>query len=159
MEALKRTQVAFLSKGKEKEKEFMSLFSKAAESTKEEDMHGHIDLKVFASVDVKAMKKISRDDKNTTEQFHWVEIKGVKDAGWLYGGHADFITFETQDYWIVVDRMILQEFVKKKIQKKWVTNPREALYKLYRRAGRRDIITLVKTMDLMKISTIIYDKV
>lgn len=158
MEALKKTQIAFLSKGKEKEKEFMALFKTAVESTKEEDIHGHIDLKIFASVDVKGMKKISREDKSATEQFHWLEIKNVQGKpGWLYGD-ADFFAFETLDYWIVVDKVDLQQLIKKKVVKELVFETKKALYKLYRRAGRQDVITLVKTLDLMKIAIKTFEK-
>lgn len=158
MEALKRTQIAFLSKGKEKEKEFMSLFLNAAESTKEEDIHGHIDLKVYASVDVKSMKKLSRDDDSPNENFHWIEIKNVQDKpGWLYG-EADYFAFETIDYWVIVDKQDLQDLIKKKVTKEFVSDKKNSLYKLYRRDGRKDIITLVKTLDLMKIATKTFDK-
>jgi hypothetical protein len=77
------------------------------------------------------------------------------ETGWLYG-QADFFAFETIDYWIVVARDDLQEFIKNTVVKEQVYTP--TLYKMYRRRDRKDIITLVKTIDLMYISSSVIRK-
>jgi hypothetical protein len=83
-----------------------------------------------------------------------VEIKGVNNSkGWLYGGKADYISFETIDYWLVVNREKLKQFISEKCKDKIkALNTKDALYKLYTRDGRNDVITRVKTIDLIYIA-------
>lgn len=154
-----KEKIVFLKKGKEAEREFAANFKNAIEATPEEDMKNHVDLKVTYRIDIKGLKKKNRSDSETNEMIHWVEIRGVKDAGWLYGGKADFFAFETIDYWIIVEKEKLKELVKKKVQKVYVDKPELALYKLYNRKGRKDLITMVKTIDLIKISYSFFEKV
>jgi hypothetical protein len=98
-------------------------------STKEQDMHEHWDVSITMQIDVKAMKKKHRSDDTTNENIH-------------------YFAFETEDYWLMVDKMRLQEFIKEKCAaKEWSEIP--DFYKLTQRKTRLDIITLVKTMDLM----------
>ena len=145
--------MSFLSEGKKIEKHVMALFDSAVESTKEEDINKHYD---FTSgdikYDVKGLKKISRADVEPNENYHFIELKNVNGKlGWLYG-EADYFVFELNEYYIVVDKFKLQDFVKDKVSKTFVSSPDEALYCLYRRNNRKDIITLVKTIDLIIIS-------
>lgn len=110
-------------------------------STKDQDMHEHWDVSITMQIDVKAIKK-------NNENIHYVELKNVLGKpGWLYG-EAHYFAFETQDYWILVDKIRLQHFIKEKCAaKEWSQIP--SFYKLTQRRERQDIITLVKTMDLM----------
>lgn len=150
--------MGFLKKGKKTEEEFSKLFKNFKTSTKHEDINEHWDLEINHKIDVKGLKKIKRSDSFVNENFHWIEIRGVKDDGWLYGGKADFFAFETIDYWIIVDIESLKKLIKLKTQKIYVTNQEDALYKLYSRRGRNDILTLVKTIDLIYISTSLIKK-
>ena len=76
--------------GKLKEDDFAKLFNDSIASTKDEDMYLHWDLKIEAKIDVKSLKKQSREDVMYNENFHWVETQNVRgDKGWLYG-EADF---------------------------------------------------------------------
>ena len=120
----------------------------------EEDIHEHWDFCV--KYDVKMIKRKKRD-QDYDENIHWVELKNVNgDKGWLYG-EADYFSFEIIDYWIVVKREDLAEFIAEKCaQKQWSNSP--SLYKLYQRNGRKDVITMVKTIDLMYISADIVKK-
>lgn len=152
-------KLVFLKKGKDKENQFSKLFSTAIETSQNEDMNEHVDVFVNVGVDVKGLKKINRNDQNTNEHIHWIEIRGVKDAGWLYGGKADFFAFETIDYWVVVEKEDLKDLIKKKTKKEKVDKPEDALYKLYGRKNRNDLLTMVKTIDLMSISTVIINKI
>ena len=52
----------------------------------------------------------------------------------------------------------LQKLVKDKVQKEWVSSSKECLYKLYRRKGRKDTVTMVHNMDLVEISYKIINK-
>lgn len=110
-------------------------------STKEQDIHEHWDVSITMQIDVKAIKK-------NNENIHYVELKNVLGKpGWLYG-EAHYFAFETEDYWIMVDKIRLQHFIKEKCAaKEWSQIP--SFYKLTQRRERQDIITLVKTMDLI----------
>ncbi len=153
----------FLRKGKEVEEQLKNRLREIGhhfeESTDHEDKYHHFDLKINErGIDVKGLKKISRSDKAPTEHFHWVEIKNVSGKnGWAYSS-CGYIIFETNDYWVIVETLELQDLVKNKVVKEYVDNTSEALYKLYQRKGRKDIITLVKTIDLMKIAYCVLDK-
>ncbi len=138
--------------GKLSESEFAKLFTNVTPSTKEQDMYEHWDLKLTTKIDVKAIKKENRYDTFYNENFHWVEIKNVRGKlSWLYG-EADFFAFETEDYWILVDKLKLQEFMKSKMAGKKVGKVKDP-YELYQRDGRKDVIVKVKTIDLIYLST------
>tara|TARA_Y100000389_G_scaffold187573_1_gene209146 strand:- start:4101 stop:4550 length:450 start_codon:yes stop_codon:yes gene_type:complete len=148
--------MGFLSKGKMVERAFTKVLSNHKSSTEKEDISEHWDISTNIKLDVKGLKKTKRSDDEPNENIHWLEIKNVNgDLGWVYG-EADYFVFETIDYWIIVDKNDLQEFIKNKIEKDWVYSA--ALYKLYRRKGREDVITLVKTIDLMYLSSSIITK-
>lgn len=147
-------------KFQEIEKKFeqaVKVFSKVEYSTKEEDIYEHWDVKMSIKVDVKAMKKINRSDESPNENVHYVELKNVHGKnGWLYGD-ADYFAFETEDYFIMVSKLKLQEFIANKCKNKELCKSPE-LYKLYSRDGRMDLITLVKTIDLFYLSDKIVNK-
>ncbi len=126
-------------------------------STTEQDINEHWDVKLDIKFDVKAVKKVNRSDGETDETIHWVELINVRgNRGWLYG-EADYFAFELDDYWIIVNKEILQTFIAKKCAKKEKSD-RPALYKIYNRQDRLDAITLVKTIDLMYIAEQIIEK-
>ena len=140
--------------GKDKEREFSLFFDKVIEASDGQDMKEHWDFCV--RYDVKMLKRKNRGAEQD-ENIHWVELKNVNgEQGWLYG-QADFFAFELEDYWVIVSRKELQGFIEKKcVEKTWSRTPR--LYSLYQRDGRKDVITLVKSIDLMYISTSIKNK-
>jgi hypothetical protein len=144
--------MSFLKDGKEIEKEFSELFKDVVFSSKEEDINEHWDLKISFKYDIKSVKKINRDDSYPNENYHFVEIKNVNGKlGWLYS-EADFFVFETFNYYIIVKKEKLQEFVKNNVKKTKVNSPDKALYCLYQRSNRKDIITMVNSLDLMYIA-------
>lgn len=143
--------------GKLKEAEFAKLFSNSTPSTKEEDMYQHWDLKIDTKIDIKSLKKENRYDPTYNENFHYVEIKNVNnDLGWLYG-KADYFAFELENYWLIVDKIKLQNFIKEKCTGKEIGSKKD-LYALYRRENRKDVIVKVKTIDLMFLSSQIIKK-
>lgn len=146
--------MGFLSDGKLKENEFAGLFDNVSFSNKNADITEHWDLMINGyKVDVKGLKKINRSAAYTNEQFHFIELKNVNGKlGWVYGD-ADFFAFETNDYWVIVLKNDLQELIKNKVSKTQVFNVDECLYCFYSRSGRRDAMTMVKTIDLMAIAT------
>jgi|TARA_R110002020_G_scaffold193468_20_gene393900 hypothetical protein len=140
-----------LEKGKLLEDYFSRLFKNTTPSTQEQDIHEHWDVQVNFKVDVKGMKKRNRRDDEPDENIHWLEIKNVLGReGWLYGD-ADYFAFETKKYWIVVQKDRLQEWVKHNIKREMTPYP--AMYKLYRRVGAKDLITLISSHDLYYLNT------
>lgn len=120
----------FLTKGKDVEKQFGSLFQNVDFATREQDMYEHFDLTVSYKIDVKGMRKVRRGDSETNEFIHWIEIKNVSGkVGSLYGD-ADYFAFETKKYWIIVEKLKLQDFIKNNVIKEFTETPE--LYKLYR---------------------------
>ncbi len=143
--------------GKLKEEDFAKLFTSSIASNKNEDMYLHWDLKIEAKIDVKSLKKQAREDVMYNENFHWIETMNVNgNSGWLYG-EADFFAFEAEDYWLIVDKEILQGFVEGKTLNKQIGLSKDP-YELYRRKGRNDIVIKVKTLDLFYLSTQIIKK-
>lgn len=119
--------------------------------------HWDIEIEYFLfgrkKVDVKGLKKQNRSDEECDETFHWVEVssvKGGKRTGSLYG-MADLFAFQTKDYWVMVDKFKLQEFIEDKCKGKKLEKTKNP-YTLYRRDGRKDIIIKVKTIDLFYIA-------
>lgn len=152
-------RIAFLKRGKQVEADFSRLFNEAISASKEEDIKEHWDVQISAKIDVKGLKKKNRSDVQEDENFHWVELSNVnggKRTGSLYG-KADFLAFETLDYWILVETKKLQDFIESKCKGKKIENTKEP-YTFYRREGRKDILVRVKTLDLMRIAITILDK-
>lgn len=130
-------------------------------ASKDQNINDHIDLILNDSttIDVKGLKKLSRHDFEPTEHFHYVEIKNVNgDKGWIFG-KADFIVFETLDFWIFVRRTRLVKYIRQTVDFTEKTYRASSSHrKLYSRKGRKDLITLVKTIDLCYLSEKIIKK-
>ena len=148
--SLSNTVQSFLTEGKVKEDEFAKLLGNTTKATQKQDMSEHWDLKLQKEVriDVKAIKR-DRRSGDPNENIHWVEIKNVLGRdGWLYGNATHF-AFETCRYWIIVEKVSLQVLISDLCKSKERTdNAGDALYKLYSRRGRKDLITKIKTLDL-----------
>lgn len=110
--------------------------------------------KIYTS-DVKAMKKISRQDAAPQDQWTWIELHGVNpgNKGWLYGGQSDFIAFQTVRGFLLVPREALIKVVEEIVNfDARVRTPMEAAYKVYQRAGRVDEVTLIEKKHLLRIA-------
>ena len=143
----------FVNKSKDQEKEFIELlkpYLKIKSAVKSEDIYEHWDLEASIKIDLKAIKKIRRSDSQTNENIHWVELIGnTGQYGWLYG-EAQYFAFELEDYWMIVKAESLRDLIKHKCRHK-IYSQIPKLYHLYTREGRKDTITLVKTIDLMQL--------
>jgi len=147
----------FLKNGKAVEQEFAKLFRDTEPSTQEQDINEHWDILIKYKIDVKGLKKVRRNDSEVNENIHWVEALNVNGKlGWLYSDLTDFFAFELKNYWIIVEKQKLQDFIALKVEKTYVQYP--TLYKLYRREGRMDAITLVESFDLVYISECLIPK-
>jgi len=103
------------------------------------------------SIDVKAMKALSRGS-STQNDLIWVEFKNNTGAdGWLFG-EQDFVAFEEPDRYTVVPRKTLATLCELfcRLDEK-VHSPRDALYKSYTRSGKKDVISIVKMEDIKKL--------
>ena len=128
----------------------------ATKSSKEKDIYDHIDYYVKSKVggvkafDVKSRKRTGRGDSRFSDDWIWIEFKNVRgNKGWIKG-KADFIAFELENTFLIVNRAELRELCKKLITdtETRVTRAREAKYLLYTRHGRKDVVTQIKTQDI-----------
>lgn len=143
--------------GKLKEADFVKLFTNTKSASTNEDIYEHWDLSISVKVDVKSIKKQNRYDITYSETFHWVELKNVEGKlSWLYG-KADYFAFETEDYWVIVEKERLQNFIEEKCKGKTLGKSKDP-YELYQRENRKDVIVKVKTIDLIYIATKILKK-
>jgi len=131
-------------------------------STREENMHKHIDYFLegqdkTVSVDIKARKRTSRRDKKFNDDWVWLELKNVQGRkGWIYG-EADFIVFEREEDFALVPRKSLIKLINEEVRfdLSFVEKAFEAKYRIYQRKGRRDQITQVKMEDVLKLKGVI----
>ena len=145
--------------GRLAEEQFAGHLTNPIFSTDAEDMKYHWDVmdNMGNRYDVKAMKKWRRDDPEATDRMHYVELRNVKgELGWLYGT-AHYIVFETRKYWLIVPRNILAPIVEEMTAHGQHT-PTPQPYKLYQREGRKDLMTVVPTVDLLAISNQVIKK-
>ena len=64
-------------------------------------------------------------------------------------GKADLIAFEKQTSFILVKKTGLLALINQKVDLvRKVSEPKQAIYKIYSRAGRKDKLTLLPTDDL-----------
>jgi hypothetical protein len=134
-------------------------------SSKDENINEHWDFAIQKDaenfkVEVKSAKRINRNDKKIQFEYSWVEIHGVrpKDTGWLFG-KADLIAFEKENSFIFVKRLDLLAVVNKKVNLvAKVHDPKNALYKIYTRDGRKDKLTLLPISDIEEIKIMEWKK-
>ncbi len=139
---------------------------KVSASSKDENIDEHWDYLIEKGnesfkVEVKSKKRVSRDDKATQHDLTWVEIHGVrpKDTGWLFG-KADLIAFEKEKSFLLVRRLDVLAVVNKKVNLvAKAHDPKDAVYKIYTRDGRKDKLTLLPTNDIEEIKFMEWKKV
>lgn len=137
--------------GEKEEQLFTSALFKRAGFEANVNEHWDIEFK-GVKYDVKGAKKIKRSDPEVNYRYHWVELKNVSGKpGWLYG-KADFFAFELERYWCLVAREALERFVKDRVEMVYKDFP---LYALYQRKGRKDLISLIPSEDLIFIGEMI----
>ena len=142
--------------GQEVEKAFEEILKREGVSYKvatKKQQFEHIDfITNYGTMDVKAMKKDNRGDAFTQNEQIWIEILNVQGKkGWACSG-VDFITFERENDFITVRRSALEKMVREKCDlQDRVYKSQDALYKGYRRAGRKDLITKVLMTDILEL--------
>ena len=146
------------SRGKQFEKELMYIFQRKGYETQEsnelEDKYKHIDFYArgkdgsFYGVDAKAMKSIDygKTVQDTFTYVEWLNVRGNK--GWLYG-EAEVIGFERTSDVILIRRLDLLDFCRSTVSRKCCAKDApSALYKVYTRPSRKDLISLIRLDDL-----------
>jgi hypothetical protein len=105
----------------------------------------------IGTVDVKAMKRVTRSGKRQT-RFLWVEFRNVAGMnGWLYG-KQDWLAFEKRDGFLFVRREHLKELAIELCDTEtYVDKASDALYKVYSRRDADDVISMIKYSDLERI--------
>jgi len=148
-----------LSRGKETELKFSKQLSNVVWSNREQDMKEHWDLKgslngssIF-KFDVKGLRGKSRRG-GIDSSVIWIESKNVNgDKGWLYG-EADYIVFEQLTSWIIVKRLKIIPFIRSKLKHNNYTRVYEAknaLYNIYTRKNRKDLLSMALIDDIKTI--------
>lgn len=135
-----------------------------------EDTQQHFDIIIKNSkgmkrrVDVKSMKTISRETNVIQDDYIWLELHGVNNGnnGWIFGGKANYIAFETKKEFLLVPRLKLAEFAKKIIESKPNHTqrndgknvlPKDGKYTIYTRKGRIDQLVLVERKEIESLTT------
>lgn len=139
---------------------------KVTASSGKENIDEHIDYIIerdgkSKKVDVKSIKRKSRGDKELQDEFLWIELHSVRknNKGWLYDGKADLIAFELKKSFRLVERLELIKLVEKLVDfEAKVTSSKESLYKVYSRKSRPDLLTMIKSDDLMGIKYVDWEK-
>lgn len=151
------------NRGQKVEKQFAKLLKQRDPNFRKanrEEQFRHIDFFAdFGSIDVKAKKRINRNDTKEQDQLIWVEFVNVQGLdGWLRG-QADIIAFERNKDFVLIKRNYLLGMcqVKCDLSKKVATS-KDALYKGYRREGRKDLISIVKMSDILNLPHRIWKK-
>jgi hypothetical protein len=123
-------------------------------ATRKEDMFEHFDFEVnknnkLIKYEVKARKRVSRSDDNYQDELIWCEILNVLgENGWVFAC-ADYIAFEREKDFVIVEREKLADFIKLKCNlRKQAYRAEDALYCRYQRRGRKDCLTLIKGSDI-----------
>jgi hypothetical protein len=118
-------------------------------ASQHDDIINHIDVfwsngnKEY-SFDVKGARKKSRYDSDVSYKTTWLEIQNVNGQCGSLLGNQDYIAFELEDQWAIVNRKQLLFALINKLDDKtlYTSNPNED-FKLYQRSGRQDIIVRV----------------
>ena len=129
-------------------------------SDKQENMIHHIDCFVKiedkeVSVDVKSCKKLARWHPKCQDKLIWIEWMGRSGKpGWARSKKLDYVAFEMlSKQFLMVKRQELEDFVAPLIEKNRGIRPNTGVDArdgiIYRRAGNKDELTLLKSEDLV----------
>lgn len=133
-------------------------------STAYTDMKEHVDCVIYKcnereyGVEIKGLKRISRSGEPQDKQI-WIELHGVNQGndGWLFGGHADIIAFQTKTGFYLVKRTELIKLVNGLVNFNIIVDyPEQAQFCIYQRSGRLDKLTLIPTCLLKTIWNIFW---
>ena len=129
-------------------------------ATRAQQIDDHLDYVTDqGSFDVKSRKRISRGDVGEQDEKVWLEMRNVMgNDGWLVAPKLDFIAFEREDDFVIVRRALLKELATRLCKFNIVDSNCEALYNLYQRQGRKDVLTMIRMDDVLSLKHAIWDK-
>ena len=154
-----------MARGREAEERFVRVAEArgltVAHSRKKDDMFKHIDYLVIdgdkgMQVDVKARKRITRADTAPQDEEIWLEIKNVGgNPGWVYSkGH---VAFEIVEGFVIISKEKLQWIIDEYCDDNMVRTAGEALFHLYNRKGRKDLLTRVRLSTIIDHGKVWYE--
>lgn len=126
--------------------------------TKDQDMYEHWDVQGMCvainekhyKFDVKTTQKLKYSTPEKIMEEVWVEGTNVRGKdGWVKG-KADYIVFEREQTWFIVNRQQLYEFTNKKLKENDYEEGR-GIYLVYSRLNRKDKVTQVPFKDMKQI--------
>ena len=132
--------------------DIFSIIDPSPKASTREEQFEHIDFHtVIGTVDVKAIKRMSRGSQ-LQDEFLWVEFRNTCGRdGWLFG-IQDWCAFETRKGFTLVKTKDLLKLANDLCDtKKFVRTARQALYKAYQRKHTDDVISMIRFSDLSKI--------
>ena len=130
-------------------KRLMSLIDPDIKEATREEQYQHIDWHTcIGTVDVKAMKRVSRNGSLQNELV-WVEFRNTAGLnGWLFGDQK-WVALEIPEGFIFVITKDLLELANKLCDTDtFVHSAKGALYKAYQRRGQGDVISMIKMDDV-----------
>ena len=97
------------------------------------------------SVEIKAMKRISRASPSPQSKWLWVEFKNIDGGpGWLYG-EAVFLATEVEEGFYLIPLKSLRSWSELHVDRTAKVNkPQHAKYKSYTRRDRQDEMSLIE---------------
>lgn len=139
-----KAEAGALIRGLKAEDSFQKLLgSGATKSGTFADRVEHWDFNVKFDV-----KKIRSVDEWGEANYVWVEIQNIHGKeGWLYG-HATYVAFETQKYWVICELEKLREYISTVVTNTELLFDRKEPYRLYRRKGRMDKVVMIPILDI-----------
>jgi hypothetical protein len=126
--------------------------------TKEQDMFEHWDVQGLCiaindkhyKFDVKSTQKLKYSTPEKIMEEVWVEGTNVRGKdGWIKG-KADYIVFEREQTWFIVNRNKLLELTEKKLKENNYKKGK-GVYLIHTRTGRQDKVTQVPFADMKTI--------
>jgi hypothetical protein len=146
----------FLDYGKRVEIVFANeCLSNAIFATRYQDQMEHWDVKGICSLisdkelkfDVKSQKKNNRSDKKFSSDLTWIEGKNVYGYdGWIKG-KSDYIAFERERIWLIVNREQLYKLTIQKLADNG-NKKGKGKYLIYTRENTKDVITQIPFTDM-----------
>ena len=149
-----------MARGKAAEKRFKEMAEERGygcePASRKDDIYRHTDFLVVVEgdhdwyVDVKARKRINRRDSGAQDAEIWLEIRNVGgNNGWVYS--PGYVAFEVVEGFIVVAKYQLSLLIQEKVSQEFVEKGGDALYKMYTRPGRKDVLTRVTREDVERL--------
>lgn len=128
------------------------------------EQFGHIDFWLEKdgnrwSFEIKARKKLRREDSEPTDEYCWLEFVSVNGkSGWLREG-AEYLALERKDNVLIVSRKLLLALAEEIVDfESSVDRPHKALRKIYRRFKRKDQISYIEFSEIEKLKHKLWKK-